>query len=211
MKACTWRLVHECSELLFCDYQKLEIDQWTINRWMDKHTKVYPHHRILFSKNKKCTIDTHNYTLNITMQQRKTRRGQTGLTMPWPGGSGQQWGDVTLRVGAQVLIESHKIHMIWPWDPSIFIFLPCLPLPCFLDPPGYSYLRTFALPSSYSPRSKHGSDLYCLPVSFQRSPPQRGLYKSLLCLKELQTPLLSCLLLYFLVSANLHLVKTICI
>ena len=53
MKACTWRLLHECSELLFCDNQKLEIDQWSINKQMDKHTKVYPHHRILFSKNKK--------------------------------------------------------------------------------------------------------------------------------------------------------------
>ena len=53
MKACTWRLLHECSELLFCDNQKLEIDQCSINKRMDKLTKVYPHHRILVSKNKK--------------------------------------------------------------------------------------------------------------------------------------------------------------
>ena len=61
MKACTWRLLYECSELLFCDNQKLEIDQCSINKRMDKLTKVYPHHRILVSKNKKWTIDTHKY------------------------------------------------------------------------------------------------------------------------------------------------------
>ena len=124
------------------------------------------------------------------MQQRKTRRGETRLSMHWLGGSGHhQRGDCGSQSRSPSPYRIPQDPQDWPWDPSIFIFSPVCLCPAAWTHQVYSYLRTFALPSFHSPRSKHGSDLYRLPVSFQRSPPQRGLHKSLLCLKELQDPL----------------------
>ena len=134
---------------------------------------------------------------------KETRQEEGKLGWEWTGEGTVETSEETntLRLGAQVLTKSHKIHKIWPWDSSDFIFSPSSihSSPPHLCPASwthqaYSYLRTFALPSPYSPRSKHGSDPYCLLVFAQMSPPRRGLPRSLLCLKELQTPLRPCLL-----------------
>ena len=125
---------------------------------------------------------------NYAAEKDKERGNRAEL--PWlEGRAHHQRGDCGSQSRSPSPYGIPRDPQDWPQDPSIFIFSPACLCPAARTHQVYSYLRTFALPGFHSSRSKHGSDLYRLPASFQRSPPQRGLHKSLLCLKELQTPL----------------------